>query len=156
MESSHDVPTDQFRSAPTRACLSAVAFAAQPLTIAGITDIVRTEHDVESDFRVLSDSTVRDVLRRLRLDHYLVVDPQSETYRLSFSVLRGGRPRIWIMLAGCVNVPPLDELVPLFVRLLDDLTPYYRARMDELAPAKAKVISALRFGREGGAMRAAP
>jgi DNA-binding MarR family transcriptional regulator len=66
--------------------------------------------------------------------------------------LAGGLPRLWLLLAGCVTVDLLDELVPLFVKLLDELTPYYKARMDDLSPAKAKLVSALCFAREGGAL----
>lgn len=66
--------------------------------------------------------------------------------------LAGGSPRLWTILAGCVTVPLLDELVPLVAKILDDLMPYYRARMDELPPAKAKLVSTLCFARGGGAM----
>ncbi len=67
--------------------------------------------------------------------------------------LAGGLPRLWHLLAGCMTVELLDELVPLFIRLLDQLTPYYKARLDELSPAKAKLTVYLCRANTGAAGR---
>lgn len=54
--------------------------------------------------------------------------------------LAGGHPRVWLLLAGCLSIAALDELVPLFLRSLDDLTPYYQSRVAEL-PADQQVLA---------------
>jgi uncharacterized protein len=72
-----------------RTCLTAVAFASSPPTISDITNVARTDRDVDNAFNGnVSDAAIRDVLRRLRLDHYLVLDSANETYRFSFTVVR--------------------------------------------------------------------
>jgi tetratricopeptide (TPR) repeat protein len=57
--------------------------------------------------------------------------------------LAGGHPRIWMLLAGCLSIETIDELVPLFLRSLDDLTPYYQERMKSLAPGHRAIVVAL-------------
>jgi tetratricopeptide (TPR) repeat protein len=57
--------------------------------------------------------------------------------------LAGGHPRIWMLLAGCLSIETIDELVPLFLRSLDDLTPYYQERMKSLAPGHRAIVVSL-------------
>ena len=57
--------------------------------------------------------------------------------------LAGGHPRVWLLLAGCLNVPALDELIPLFIRSLDDLTPYYQSRIADLSRFQRAIVMAL-------------
>lgn len=52
-------------------------------------------------------------------------------------------PRTWHLLAAGMTAELLDELVPVFVRLVDQLTPYYKARVDDLSVAKAKLVAHL-------------
>lgn len=54
--------------------------------------------------------------------------------------LTGGSPRMWTVLAGCVTVELLDELVPLVKALLDELVPYYQERLNSLAGNERKLV----------------
>jgi tetratricopeptide (TPR) repeat protein len=54
--------------------------------------------------------------------------------------LAGGHPRIWLLLAGCVSVAAIDDLVPLFLEALDDLTPYYQDRLRELGDQQQEIV----------------
>lgn len=57
--------------------------------------------------------------------------------------LVGGLPRLWMILAGCITVDLLDELVPLVLSTLEELVPYYQARLNELSASERKLIVAL-------------
>ncbi len=54
--------------------------------------------------------------------------------------LAGGSPRMWTVLAGCITVDLLDELVPLVEALFDELAPYYQQRLWELAGSERKLV----------------
>lgn len=54
--------------------------------------------------------------------------------------LAGGSPRMWTVLAGCLTVELLDELVPLVEALFDELAPYYQQRLWELAGVERKLV----------------
>jgi tetratricopeptide (TPR) repeat protein len=54
--------------------------------------------------------------------------------------LAGGHPRVWLLLAGCISVPAIDQLVPLFLEALDDLTPYYQDRLRELGDQQQELV----------------
>jgi AAA ATPase-like protein/tetratricopeptide repeat protein len=57
--------------------------------------------------------------------------------------LIGGSPRLWTILAGCLTVELLEELVPLVMATLDELVPYYQARLNELTPNERKLVVAV-------------
>lgn len=57
--------------------------------------------------------------------------------------LAGGHPRIWVLFANCLSVDLIDELVPLFLKMLDDLTPYYQERMRFLPPQQRRIVMQL-------------
>ena len=63
--------------------------------------------------------------------------------------LAGGSPRLWHILAGCLTVETLDQLVPAVEALLDELAPYYQQRLWELPPSEQKIV--VELGREMGA-----
>ena len=69
--------------------------------------------------------------------------PQSRNRLKVIEALAGGHPRIWILFAGVLTKDTLDELVPLFLKMLDDLTPYYQSRLDTLSPQQAQVVECL-------------
>lgn len=54
--------------------------------------------------------------------------------------LAGGSPRIWMVLAGCLTIENLDELVPLVKALLDELVPYYQERLGSLGRNERKLV----------------
>ena len=66
----------------------------------------------------------------------------------------GGLPRLWTILAGCITVDLLDELVPLVLSTLEELVPYYQARLNELSASERKLVVALcraeTLGSRGG------
>jgi len=64
--------------------------------------------------------------------------------------LAGGHPRIWLLLAGCVSIRSIDELVPLFLEALDELTPYYQDRLRELGDQQQELVVLL--AEAGGAL----
>ena len=68
--------------------------------------------------------------------------------------LVGGLPRLWTILAGCITVDLLDELVPLVLSTLEELVPYYQARLNELSASERKLVVALcqaeTLGSRGG------
>lgn len=73
---------------------------------------------------------------------YLQTDEADRRLRV-IETLAGGHPRIWILFSGCMSRRLLDELVPLFVKMLDDLTPYYQDRMRALPPQERRIIAYL-------------
>jgi len=54
--------------------------------------------------------------------------------------LAGGSPRMWTVLAGCMTVDLLDELVPLVEALFDELAPYYQQRLWDLPGMERKLV----------------
>jgi tetratricopeptide (TPR) repeat protein len=87
-----------------------------------------------------------ELLRKVaevRKDHELLAFLQTEAARhrlAAVEALAGGHPRVWLLLAGCVSVPAIDQLVPLFLEALDDLTPYYQDRLRELGDQQQELI----------------
>jgi len=69
--------------------------------------------------------------------------PTAEARLRVISELAGGHPRIWVLFANCLSIELLDELVPLFVKMLDDLTPYYQERMRLLPPQQRRIVTYL-------------
>jgi tetratricopeptide (TPR) repeat protein len=59
---------------------------------------------------------------------------------LAINSLAGGHPRIWLLFAGCLSIPAIEQLVPLFLEALDDLTPYYQARLRELGDQQQELV----------------
>lgn len=67
--------------------------------------------------------------------------------------LAGGSPRMWMILAGCMTIELVDELVPLVEAMLDQLAPYYQQRLLELPPTEQKLVAELcrtALGDRGG------
>lgn len=104
----------------------------------------------------LSLENAAALLRRvaqLRGDSELVEFLGTETAmsRLTaVQALAGGHPRVWLLLAGCISIAAIDELVPLFVEALDDLTPYYQDRLRALGDQQQEVVVLL--SEAGGAL----
>lgn len=76
------------------------------------------------------------------LAEYLETEEADRRLRV-IEALAGGHPRIWVLFSGCMTKRLLDELVPLFVKMLDDLTPYYQERMRSLPPQERRIVSFL-------------
>ncbi|HEX7289923.1 MAG TPA: tetratricopeptide repeat protein [Conexibacter sp.] len=90
---------------------------------------------------------------RLHEDAGLLTFLQTEVaaHRLmAIEALAGGHPRVWLLLAGCVSVAAIDELVPLFLEALDNLTPYYQDRLRELSDQQQELVVLL--SETGGAL----
>lgn len=60
--------------------------------------------------------------------------------------LAGGSPRIWLVLATCITVERLDELVDGVEALLEALVPYYQQQLWDLPPDQAAIVVALARG----------
>jgi hypothetical protein len=60
--------------------------------------------------------------------------------------LAGGSPRIWMILADCLTVELLDELVPLVEALLEGLVPYYQQLLWDLSPVEQRLVRILADG----------
>jgi tetratricopeptide (TPR) repeat protein len=69
--------------------------------------------------------------------------PHAKSRLTVVEALAGGHPRVWMLLAGCISIEAIDELVPLFLRSLDDLTPYYQERLRSLAKGHLSIVMAL-------------
>jgi tetratricopeptide (TPR) repeat protein len=69
--------------------------------------------------------------------------PQAKSRLKVVEALAGGHPRVWMLLAGCISIEAIDELVPLFLRSLDDLTPYYQERLRSLAKGHLAIVMTL-------------
>jgi tetratricopeptide (TPR) repeat protein len=74
----------------------------------------------------------------------------AERRLMAIEALAGGNPRVWLLLAGCISIAAIDELVPLFLEALDDLTPYYQDRLRELGDQQQELIILL--SEAGGAL----
>ncbi|HWJ50577.1 MAG TPA: helix-turn-helix domain-containing protein [Solirubrobacteraceae bacterium] len=104
----------------------------------------------------LSLTSATELLKRianLHGDEALVryLDTDTAAHRLTaVEALAGGHPRIWLLLAGCISISGIDELVPLFLEALDDLTPYYQDRLHELSDQQQELVVLL--GEAGGAL----
>ena len=66
--------------------------------------------------------------------------PHAKSRLKVVEALAGGHPRVWMLLAGCLSIEAIDELVPLFLRSLDDLTPYYQERLRSLAKGHLAIV----------------
>ncbi len=78
---------------------------------------------------------------RKDLDLLAFLETDAARRRLAaVEALAGGHPRVWLLLAGCISVPAIDQLVPLFLEALDDLTPYYQDRLRELGDQQQEVV----------------
>jgi tetratricopeptide (TPR) repeat protein len=104
----------------------------------------------------LSLESAADLLRRIarlrddeRLLRFLGEGVAMQRLR-AIEALAGGHPRVWLLLAGCISVAAIDELVPLFLEALDDLTPYYQARLHELGDQQQEIVMLL--SEAGGAL----
>lgn len=87
-----------------------------------------------------------ELLRRLalvaddeKLAHFLET-PAAFARLQAVTHLAGGSPRIWMVLACCLTVEVLDELVPLATALLDELVPYYQERLGSLGRNERKLV----------------
>ncbi len=69
--------------------------------------------------------------------------PHAKSRLKVVEALAGGHPRVWMLLAGCISIEAIDELVPLFLRSLDDLTPYYQERLKSLAKGHLAIVMTL-------------
>jgi tetratricopeptide (TPR) repeat protein len=104
----------------------------------------------------LSLENAVELLRRIArqrgdtaLIEFLGTETASQRLR-AVQALAGGHPRIWLLLAGCISVAAIDELVPLFIEALDDLTPYYQDRLRSLGDQQQEAIVLL--AEAGGAL----
>lgn len=104
----------------------------------------------------LSLDSAADLMKRvaqLRGDEELVRflgTPLAKRRLAAIEALAGGHPRIWLLLAGCVSIRAIDQLVPLFLQALDELTPYYQDRLRELGDQQQELIVLL--SEAGGAL----
>ena len=73
----------------------------------------------------------------------LIASPVGRARLTAVDRLVSGLPRLWTILAGCITVELLDELVPLVLATLEELVPYYQARLNELPPGERKLVVAL-------------
>jgi hypothetical protein len=84
----------------------------------------------------------------------LIASPIGRARLIAVDKLVGGLPRLWTILAGCITVELLEELVPLVLATLEELVPYYQARLNDLPPSERKLVVALcraeTLGGDGG------
>ncbi|HEX5924222.1 MAG TPA: tetratricopeptide repeat protein [Baekduia sp.] len=96
-------------------------------------DELRLDNAIELLRKVAEVRRDRDLLEFL--------DTDAARRRLAaVEALAGGHPRVWLLLAGCISVPAIDQLVPLFLEALDDLTPYYQDRLRELGDQQQELV----------------
>ncbi len=69
--------------------------------------------------------------------------PETRSRLRVIQALAGGHPRIWMLFADSLTVGAIDELVPLFLKMLDDLTPYYQERMRDLEGDQERIVTLL-------------
>jgi tetratricopeptide (TPR) repeat protein len=69
--------------------------------------------------------------------------PETRRRLQVIQALAGGHPRIWMLFADSLTVGAIDELVPLFLKMLDDLTPYYQDRMRDLEGDQERIVALL-------------
>jgi hypothetical protein len=81
----------------------------------------------------------------LPLVDYLGTDEGLSRLR-AINDLAGGSPRIWMILAECLTVELLDELVPLVEALLEGLVPYYQQLLWDLSPVEQRLVRILADG----------
>jgi tetratricopeptide (TPR) repeat protein len=97
----------------------------------------------------MSLDEARELLLRvaeLRGDDNLVAAlrrPETRRRLQVIQALAGGHPRIWMLFADSLTVGAIDELVPLFLKMLDDLTPYYQDRMRDLEGDQERIVALL-------------
>lgn len=125
--------------------------ASTPLLFGGVSDHDRpwygsfnAEHLADLD---VDDGT--ELLRRVAetsgdapLEAFLRT-PEAHARLKAVAHLAGGSPRMWMVLASCMTIELIDELVPLVEEMLDELVPYYQARLLELPGVERKVVTEL-------------
>lgn len=122
--------------------------ASTPLLFDAVSDHARPWYgsfDVEH-LRELDAEQGRDLLQRVAVaagDDELAASldtPTGLSRVKAVEHLAGGSPRMWTVLAGCITVDLLDELVPLVEALFDELAPYYQQRLWELGGVERKLV----------------
>ncbi|MEA2220139.1 MAG: hypothetical protein QOJ35_2765 [Solirubrobacteraceae bacterium] len=125
-----------------------LVLASTPLLFDAVSDHARPWYgsfEVEH-LRELDAEQGRELLRRVACaagDDKLAASLDSPTGLARVKAvehLAGGSPRMWTVLAGCMTVELLDELVPLVEALFDELAPYYQQRLWELAGVERKLV----------------
>jgi DNA-binding transcriptional ArsR family regulator len=125
-----------------------LVLASTPLLFDGVSDHARPWYgsfDVEH-LRELDAEQGCELLQRIAVaagdDHLAAsLDTPTGLSRVkAVERLAGGSPRMWTVLAGCITIELLDELVPLVEALFDELAPYYQQRLWELAGAERKLV----------------
>lgn len=106
----------------------------EELTLENATELLRRVATLRDDSELLRFLGTDTARRRLR----------------AIEALAGGHPRIWHLFAGCISIPAIEELVPLFLEALDDLTPYYQDRLRELGNQDQELVILL--SEAGGAL----
>jgi tetratricopeptide (TPR) repeat protein len=104
------------------------------LSLASAAELLRKVADLRADEALLEFLSSGIALPRLR----------------AVEALAGGHPRVWLLLAECVSVVAIDDLVPLFLEALDELTPYYQDRLRELGHQQQEIVMLL--SESGGAL----
>jgi tetratricopeptide (TPR) repeat protein len=104
------------------------------LTLASATELLQRVAELQEDTDLLRFLGTETANRRLA----------------AIEALAGGHPRIWLLLAGCISIAAIDDLVPLFLKALDELTPYYQDRLRELSDQQQELIVLL--AEAGGAL----
>lgn len=90
-----------------------------------------------------------ELLARQRGDLETAEFVASETGRArisALSALTGGSPRIWMILADCLDPRSLNELIPAVHELLENLVPYYQQLLWDLPPNEQRIVRALAEG----------
>lgn len=103
-----------------------------------------TTHIDEMSLDEASELLLR--VAQLRGDDDLVAAlrrPETRRRLQVIQALAGGHPRIWMLFADSLTVGAIDELVPLFLKMLDDLTPYYQDRMRDLEGDQERIVALL-------------
>jgi hypothetical protein len=75
-----------------------------------------------------------------------VASETGQTRIAALSQLTGGSPRIWMILADCLDPQSLDELIPAVGDLLENLVPYYQQLLWDLPPNEQRIVRALAEG----------
>lgn len=77
-----------------------------------------------------------------------VLSPEGRDRLKVIHRLAGGSPRLWHIVADCVDIQALDELVPAVEKLLDLLSPYYQQRLWQLPASEQRLVIELARGWE--------
>jgi tetratricopeptide (TPR) repeat protein len=106
----------------------------EELSLESATELMRRVAELRGNADVLQFLSTETAKHRLR----------------AIEAMAGGHPRVWLLLASCISVEAIDELVPLFLEALDDLTPYYQSRLKELGEQQQELVILL--SEDGGAL----